>query len=242
MWSVSVNDPCGFFSFLEFLFILLFIYLFCHAGFSVLHRLFSGWQAGATLSCDVLAPHCGDFSFCGLWPRELGPQQLGSGLRSTDSTAGAHSLVALDTWDPPGSGVEPVSPALAGDSLIPEPPWTSLVAQLVKNLPALQETWVWSLGWEDPPEKGMATLFSILAWRFHGQRSLVAYSALGRKESGTTQQLRLSPRKPKSPKPCCLWKPLSKLQTMCIPGRVEVENFLCYLVIKALSFSLALWD
>ena len=41
----------------------------------------------------------------------------------------------------------------------------SLVAQLVKNLPAVQETWVWSLGWEDPLEKGMATHSSILAWR-----------------------------------------------------------------------------
>ena len=43
--------------------------------------------------------------------------------------------------------------------------WASLVAQLLKNLPALWETWVWSLGWEDPLEKGMATHSSILAWR-----------------------------------------------------------------------------
>ena len=43
--------------------------------------------------------------------------------------------------------------------------WTSLVAQLVKNPPAMQETWVQSLGWEDPLEKGMATQSSILAWR-----------------------------------------------------------------------------
>ena len=40
-----------------------------------------------------------------------------------------------------------------------------LVAQLVKNLPALQETWVQSLGWEDPLEMGMATHNSILVWR-----------------------------------------------------------------------------
>ena len=39
------------------------------------------------------------------------------------------------------------------------------MAQLVKNPPAMQETWVWSLGWEDPLEKGMATHSSILAWR-----------------------------------------------------------------------------
>ena len=43
--------------------------------------------------------------------------------------------------------------------------WASLVAQLVKNPPAMQETWVWSLGWEDPLEKGKATHSSILPWR-----------------------------------------------------------------------------
>ena len=43
--------------------------------------------------------------------------------------------------------------------------WSSLVAQLVKNPPAVQETWVQSLGWEDPLEKGKATHSSILAWR-----------------------------------------------------------------------------
>ena len=42
---------------------------------------------------------------------------------------------------------------------------TSLVAQLAKNLPAMQETWIWSLGHEDPLEKGKATHSSILAWR-----------------------------------------------------------------------------
>ena len=43
--------------------------------------------------------------------------------------------------------------------------WASLVAQLVKNPPAVRETWVRSLGWEDPLEKGKATHYSILAWR-----------------------------------------------------------------------------
>ena len=41
----------------------------------------------------------------------------------------------------------------------------SLVAQTIKNLPAVQETWVQSLGWEDPLEEVMATHSSILAWR-----------------------------------------------------------------------------
>ena len=43
--------------------------------------------------------------------------------------------------------------------------WASLVAELVKKPPAMQETWAQSLGWEDPLEKGKAAHFSILAWR-----------------------------------------------------------------------------
>ena len=42
--------------------------------------------------------------------------------------------------------------------------WASLVAQMAKNLPAVWETWVQSLGWEDPLEDGMETHSSILAW------------------------------------------------------------------------------
>ena len=45
------------------------------------------------------------------------------------------------------------------------PFWASRVAQLVKNPPAMWETWVSSLGWKDALEKGMATHFSILGWR-----------------------------------------------------------------------------
>ena len=48
--------------------------------------------------------------------------------------------------------------------------FTYLVAQLVKNPPAIQETWVWSLGWEDPLERGKATHSSILAWRIPGHK------------------------------------------------------------------------
>ena len=52
----------------------------------------------------------------------------------------------------------------------------SLVAQTVKNLPAMQEMQVQSLGWEDPLEKGMATHSSILAWRVPWIEDLVGYS------------------------------------------------------------------
>ena len=61
------------------------------------------------------------------------------------------------------------------------------VAQMVKNLPATQETRVQSLGWEVPLEKGIAIHSSILAWRIHRQRSLAGYSLWGRKESDTTE-------------------------------------------------------
>ena len=68
---------------------------------------------------------------------------------------------------------------------------TSLVAQMVKNLLAMQETWVLSLGWEDPLEKGMATYSSILAWRIP-QRRLAGCNPWDRKELDMTDQLTLS--------------------------------------------------
>ena len=54
----------------------------------------------------------------------------------------------------------------------------------------MQETWVQSLGWEDPLEDGMATHSIILAWRSHGQRSLVGYSPLGGKELDMTEAMK----------------------------------------------------
>ena len=84
-------------------------------------------------------------------------------------------------WDLSWSGIEPMSPASAGrflttgprgksyltclDFLLPTRPWASLVAQTIKNLPAMQKTQVQSLGQEDPLEKGMTAHSSILAWR-----------------------------------------------------------------------------
>ena len=64
---------------------------------------------------------------------------------------------------------------------------TSLVAQTVKRLPTMRETGVQSLGWEDLLEKETATHSSILAWKIHGQRSLVNYSPWGPEESATTE-------------------------------------------------------
>ena len=65
--------------------------------------------------------------------------------------------------------------------------WASLVAHLVENLPAMQETWVQSLGWEDSLEKGKAICSSILAWRIPWTNSPWSH-----KESDTTEQLSLS--------------------------------------------------
>ena len=68
--------------------------------------------------------------------------------------------------------------------------WASLVAQLVKNLPAVQETWVQSLGWEDLLEKGMATHSSILAWRIPWiEESGELYSPWDLKELDMTEWL-----------------------------------------------------
>ena len=60
---------------------------------------------------------------------------------------------------------------------------------MVKSMPAMWETWVQSLGWEDPLEKEMATHSSTLAWRIPWTESLVSYSSWGGKELDTTEQL-----------------------------------------------------
>ena len=79
-----------------------------------------------------------------------------------DSSVGKES--ACDVGYPssiPGSGRSPGE----GIGYPLQYSWVSLMAHTVKNLPAMQKTWVRSLGWEDPPEKGKATHPTILAWR-----------------------------------------------------------------------------
>ena len=63
----------------------------------------------------------------------------------------------------------------------------SLMAQMVKHLPAVQETWVQSLRWEDPWRREWQPTPIFLPEEFHGQRSLVGYSLWGRKDSDTTE-------------------------------------------------------
>ena len=64
----------------------------------------------------------------------------------------------------------------------------SLVAQMVKRLPAMRETWVQSLGWEDPLEKEMATHSSILAWKIPWTKEPGGLQSMGRKESDTIER------------------------------------------------------
>ena len=67
--------------------------------------------------------------------------------------------------------------------------WVSLLANQKRTRLPMQEMLVQSLAWEDPLEKRLAALPSVLAWKSHGQSSLAGYSPWGLKESDTTSQL-----------------------------------------------------
>ena len=93
-----------------------------------------------------ITPNTGSNFFCSLF---------------VDSSVGKES-----TYRAGDPGLIPVS-GRSGEGIgyTPQYSWASLVAQLVKNPPAMHDTWVQSLDWGDPPEKGKATHCSILAWR-----------------------------------------------------------------------------
>ena len=67
--------------------------------------------------------------------------------------------------------------------------WASLVAQMVKNPSAMWETWIWSLGWEDPLEEGVQPTPVFLPGETPGQRSLMGYSPWDHKELDITEWL-----------------------------------------------------
>ena len=97
------------------------------------------------------------------------------------SSAGKES--ACNAGDPgliPGLGRSPGE----GMGYLLQYSWASLVAQTVKNLHALQETWLQSLGWEDPLEEGMATHSSILAWRIPWTEVLHGLQSMGLQRVG----------------------------------------------------------
>ena len=99
-------------------------------------------------------------------------------------------------WTLLGSGIEPMSPVNHWTSreildikylTVIMAAWASLVAQLVKNPPVVRETWVRSLGWEDPLEKAKVTHPVFWPGEFHG-----LCSPWGRKDSDTIGRLSLS--------------------------------------------------
>ena len=76
------------------------------------------------------------------------------------------------------------------------------MAQMVENLPAMLETQVPSLGWEDPLEKGMATHSSIFAWRIPWTEEPGGLQSMGRRGLDTTEGLNAT-----QPNPNCFWTP-----------------------------------
>ena len=97
----------------------------------------------------------------------------------------------MHTWFPASSAGKESACNVGGPGSIPELgrspgegigypfqySWASLVAETIKNSPAMWETWVWSLGWDDPLDRGMATHSNILAWRIDMDRG--AWRATG---------------------------------------------------------------
>ena len=99
--------------------------------------------------------------------------------------------------------------------------WSYLVPQMVKNPPAMQETWVWSLGWEDPLKEGMATHSSIPAWRIPMDSRAWGAIVHGVKGSYTTEQLSTEQHSTRK---------LSMIG--CHPGLELMKGRLCPWVIK----------
>ena len=145
----------------------------------------------------LLFPPPGNLPYTRIKPMSLMSPALPDGFFTTSATWDLFTH-HLDKYGFPHSSVGKESTCNAGDpSSIPglgrsagegigypfQYSWASLVVQLVKNLPATWETWVQSLGWEDPLEKGKATYSSILAWRL---------SPWGCKELDMTERLSLS--------------------------------------------------
>ena len=117
-----------------------------------------------------------------LWPQGLYPIRHLYPWDFPSKNTGAGWVPFPSSGDLPNPGIEPLSPAQSGRFFTTVPPGKPicthvyiciykyiymgfLVAQLVKNPPAMWETWVQSLGWEDPLEKGNATHSCILAWK-----------------------------------------------------------------------------
>ena len=92
----------------------------------------------------------------------------------------------------------PFSPSVMKMELWLSPGLLGLVAQMIWNLPAMQETQVPSLGWEDPLEEGIATHSRILAWRISWTEEPGGLQFMGSKELDMTKQQTLSLSRPLS--------------------------------------------
>ena len=140
--------------------------------------------------------------------------------------------------------------------------WASLEAQMVKNLPAMQETRVWSQGQEDPWRREQLPTLVFLSGESHGQRSLAGYSPWGHKESDMTEQLKLTNtmlytqtqtvaevRLPKwhcwVGKICvCLLPPASMngSRIICFDGMSSSKNFSMWILTPKYSIYWLLWN
>ena len=123
-----------------------------------------------------------------------------------NTRVGCHALCQIFPTEYLGKGnkpATPTSPALEGGFFTLVPPGkprqallqvfsSFLVAQTVKNLPAMWEMGVQSLDWEDPLEKGMVIHSSILAWRIPWTEESEGLHSMGRKKSDMTELLTLS--------------------------------------------------
>ena len=126
-WSFFLNNFICFF-------------ISCFVGSLLLHGLFSGCREwGLLSSCSVRASYCRGFSCCRAWA--LGHAGFNS--------YGAGALLLHGRWDLTGSGVEPVSPALAGRFFITEPPgkpsWSLLTLSVVRPAPIGESQDLWSV-------------------------------------------------------------------------------------------------
>ena len=116
------------------------------------HGLYSPWGHKESNTTESLSLSCLSY---------LAPRLVLTFGKGSICNAGDPGLI-------PGSGRstgEGIGYPLQGICYPLQYSWASLVAQLLKNPPAMQENWVQSLGWEDPLEKGKVTQSSILAWR-----------------------------------------------------------------------------
>ena len=127
-----------------------------------------------------------------------------------------------------------------------------MVAQTVKNLPTMQETWVWTLGLAIPWRRAWQPTPVFLSGEFHGQRSLVGYSPWGRQESDTSEWLALSLsyiynvkialKNPKKSPVREVWKIIRKQNLPILKWKVKNQRFKFERVYKLWDLDFSFWQ